>query len=83
MKNGSVQVQFYGYHNHDCQDHYAVNFVNPLAECSQLSHMVDVKLLAGMTDYKRIMDSIINESIDVGRVEGRVNDNLERFTHDT
>ena len=78
MKDGSVQVTFYGYHNRDCQAHYAVNFVDPLAECSQLAHMVDVKLLAGMTDYGEIQKTVIKESMDVGRVPGREFDNLER-----
>ena len=80
-KDGSVHVTFYGYHNHECQHQYAVNFVDPLEACYQLGQMVDIKLLAGMTDYLEIRNTIIKENIEVGCVEGRVHDNLERYIH--
>ena len=70
MKDGTVEVKFYGCHNHDCQDKYAVNFVNPI-ECSDyIGNMVDTKLLAGMTDYLEIRNAILDDIYEIGEMKG-------------
>ena len=57
--DGSVLVVFRGLHNHDCQEQYLLQHLNPLDICPTLSDIVDMKLLAGVTDLTNIHHAIL------------------------
>ena len=58
---GSVEVTFCGFHNHDTQKEYAVRFVNPILTCFRIREIVDSKLLAGVERVHMILTSVLSE----------------------
>ena len=61
--DGSVLVKFVGYHNHDVQSDYQINFVNALDVSAKLRNMVDQKLIAGVTNCGEICRSVRDSAI--------------------
>lgn len=57
LPDGTVKVTFYAHHNHTVQQEYAARFVNPLVD-GTIRHMVDCKLLAGVTNTGKIAADI-------------------------
>ena len=57
LPDGTVKVTFYAHHNHSVQQEYAARFVDPLLD-DTVRHMVDCKLLAGVTDSGKIAEDI-------------------------
>jgi len=62
QKDGSVIVHFFGFHNHDVQSFYGVNFVNPLTVSRRLCNLVDRKLLSGVTNAGKIAIAVREET---------------------
>ena len=46
--DGSYKVTFKGTHNHDVQNEYAMNFMNPLKVCRNVREMMNEKLYNGV-----------------------------------
>ncbi len=61
LPDGTVNVKFYGYHNHDVQKEYAVRFLNPIQTCFRIREIVDSKLLAGVERTHSILTSVLSE----------------------
>ena len=78
QENGTIEVKFYGHHNHKCQEQCCVNFVNPIEVCDRLRYLVDVKLIAGVTDCGKIQRSIQNEIVQIGQRKDDADHDLEK-----
>ena len=78
QQDGTVSVKFYGHHNHGCQQEYCVNFVNSIGACDRFRHLVDVKLIAGMTDCGKIQRSITGDIVEIGKQNGGEDNDSER-----
>ena len=61
MPDGIVEATFRGYHNHDVQDEYCVQFVNPIHVSHEIRRVVDQKLLSGITQSGNITAAVKTE----------------------
>ena len=51
-------VVFKGTHNHDVQNAYGVNYVNPIRVCRTIRELVDEKLFHGATNLTRMLNDV-------------------------
>lgn len=81
MQDGSVNVKFYGHHNHDVQKQYAVRFLNPIATCFRIREIVDSKLLAGVDKLHNILTGVLAEMFKYRQKKNKSDEEVLRCYH--
>ena len=59
-EDGSMEVEFFGTHNHSVQNDYAANFLNPVKHVRSIRELLDAKLFAGITRLTSIKNAFVN-----------------------
>ena len=62
-EDGSIEVEFYGTHNHSVQNDYAANFLNPVKHVRSIREFLDTKLFAGITTLASIKNDLVQDTL--------------------
>ena len=62
-EDGSIEVEFFGTHNHCVQNDYAANFLNPVKHVRSIRELLDAKLFAGITRLASIKNDVVQDTL--------------------
>lgn len=61
--DGTVEVTFYGTHNHCVQQEYAAHFLNPIKHVRSIREFLDAKLFAGVRKMASIKNDLVQDTL--------------------
>ena len=62
-EDGTVEVAFFGTHNHCVQHEYAANFLNPIKHVRSIRDILDTKLFAGISSLGKIKNDVLQDTL--------------------
>ena len=62
-EDGSIEVEFFGTHNHSVQNDHAANFLNPVKHVRSIREFLDTKLFAGISRLASIKNDIVQDTL--------------------